>query len=294
MTQTPPKSNSHQESNQPVKDGAPTSAPPEETTFLGYLRDWADALVIAFVVAMFIRMFVVELFKIPSGSMSPTLLGDWVAEGVASDRQGQSHHFLLIMDPSEIVQVFERQNDGYYDYQGKHPRFALTASQQVLLQSKLHREEHRILVNKFAYWFKQPERGDIVIFRVPFKSEPYMYSRNGVDIPGRPYNRNESVYVKRAVAFAGEEVAIKPDQHIYINGNKVTDPVVMSRLQYIIPGDSSEYDIKVPKEHLVVLGDNSDNSLDSRYWGPLPENNLRGKAVLRYWPFKDKWFLSPK
>lgn len=265
----------------------------DDTTFLGYLREWADALVIAFVVAMFIRMFVVELFKIPSGSMSPTLLGDWVAEGNATDRVGDSHQYLLIIDPMETVQVFEMGDDGYYNYEGKHSRYALTASQQVLLNTDVHREEHRILVNKFAYWFKQPDRGDIVIFRVPFKSEPYVYARNGVQIPGPIYNRNESVYVKRAVAFGGEEVEIRPDQRLYIDGQTVEDPEIIAKLQYIIPDVSPEYDITVPQEHLVVLGDNSGNSLDSRYWGPLPENNLRGKAVMRYWPFKDKWFLNP-
>lgn len=260
---------------------------------MAYMREWADALVIAFVVAMFIRMFVVELFKIPSGSMSPTLLGDWVAKGTAADREGNSHEYLLIVDPMEYVQIFQQQADGHYQYQGKHPRFALTASQQVLLTTDVHREEHRILVNKFAYWFKQPDRGDIVIFRVPFKSEPYVYSRNGIDIPGHPYNRDESVYVKRAVAFGGEQVSIGPDQHLYVNGKPVTDPEIISKLQYLSPAGSPPYDITVPKEHLVVLGDNSDNSLDSRYWGPLPENNLRGKAVLRYWPLNLLRFLSP-
>lgn len=128
---------------------------------------------------------------------------------------------------------------------------------------------------------------------MPFKSEPYVYSRNGIDIPGHPYNRDESVYVKRAVAFGGEQVSIGPDQHLYVNGKPVTDPEIISKLQYLSPAGSPPYDITVPKEHLVVLGDNSDNSLDSRYWGPLPENNLRGKAVLRYWPLNLLRFLSP-
>lgn len=293
MTQTPDDSHS-QTQPEPVRKDQPAQPEVDETTFLGYLREWADALVIAFVVAMFIRMFVVELFKIPSGSMSPTLLGDWVAEGVATDREGNSHDYLLIIDPMENVQIFEKQPDGYYDYQGKQPRFALTASQQVLLGADVHREEHRILVNKFAYWFKQPDRGDVVIFRVPFKSKPYLYSRNGIDIPGHPYNRNESVYVKRAVAFGGERIAIGEDRHLYINGEQVTEPEILSKLQYLSPGGGASYDITVPEEHLVVLGDNSDNSLDSRYWGPLPENLLRGKAVVRYWPVKDKWFLTPR
>lgn len=267
----------------------------KETSFLGYLREWADALVIAFVVAMFIRMFVVELFKIPSGSMSPTLLGDFVAEGIATDRRGDSHQYLLISDPTgEVIQVFEKQPDGYFNYQGKQSRMALTSSQQILLQTKIKREEHRILVNKFAYWFSQPGRGDVVIFRVPFPLDPNLYERDGLIIADVSYQRDQSVYVKRAVAFGGERVTIGNDHRLRINGEPVTDPEILSKLQYISPDGNANYDIIVPDDHVVVLGDNSDNSLDSRYWGPLPERNLRGKAILRYWPFKDQWFLSPK
>lgn len=134
----------------------------------------------------------------------------------------------------------------------------------------------------------------MVIFRVPFKSEPYFYSRNGVDIPGHQYNRNEAVYVKRAVGFEGERVTIGDDRRLYIDGEAVREPEILTKLQFLNPGGLPDYDIVVPDEHLVVLGDNSDNSLDSRYWGPLPENLLRGKAVVRYWPFKNGWFLTPR
>lgn len=267
----------------------------KETTFLGYLREWGDALVIAFVVAMFIRTFVVELFKIPSGSMSPTLLGDFVAEGTATDADGEAHQYLLISDmPRQTVQVFAKKPDGYFDYEGRHPVFTLTQSQQALLGSRLHREEHRILVNKFAYWFKQPDRGDVVIFRVPFQEESVAYERNGAVIPGPVYDRNQNVYVKRAVAFEGERVKIGDDGHLYVNGEQVTKPEILSKIQYINPDVAPPFDVKIPDDHLLVLGDNSDNSLDGRYWGPLPTENLRGKAILTYWPLSKKKFLSPE
>lgn len=285
------------EDNQvPAKAPERKSAPPErETTFLGYMREWADALVIAFIVAMFIRTFVVELFKIPTGSMSPTLLGDFVAEGRATDRSGDEHQYLLISDHTgQRVQVFQMQEDGHYDYLGKESRINLTRSQQTMLASNIHREEHRILVNKFAYWFKEPERGDIVIFRVPFKTDPVPYERNGVTIPGPQYERDQAVYVKRAVALGGESLRIGDDGHLYVNGEMVTEPEILTKFQYIVPDVSLEYDVDVPEDHVIALGDNSDNSLDSRFWGPLPETHLRGKAVIRYWPRKDKWFLNPK
>jgi signal peptidase I len=286
-----PVSDGTSREDSPKKSVAIKDPPPVETTFLGYLREWGDALVIAFVVAMFIRTFVVELFKIPSGSMSPTLLGDFVAEGTATDREGDPHQYLLISDPSgENFQVFLKKSDGYFDYQGWQPRFALTQSQQVLL-SKLTREEHRILVNKFAYWFKKPERGDIVIFRVPFQMEPVSYERNGTLMEPVKYNRDQSVYVKRAVGFEGERLQIREDGHLAVNGEMVTKPEVLTKTHYL--NKSVPYDVTIPKDHLVVFGDNSDNSLDSRYWGPLPEQNLRGKAILTYWPFKNKRFLTP-
>jgi len=276
-----------------VPQSAGKEESPRETTFLGYIREWGDALVIAFVVAMFIRTYVVELFKIPTGSMSPTLLGDWVAEGVATDHEGQSHQYLLIMDRTgQVIQEFTKGDDGYYDYHGKKSRFSLTSSQQVLLSSKLVREEHRILVNKFAYWFKKPERGDVVIFRVPFSLNPEIDPNTGLMSP--QYERNQSVYVKRAVAFGGENLRIGEDGHLYINDKPVTDPEIMYNLQYRTPEGLPQYDLTIPKDHLVVFGDNSDNSLDSRYWGPLPTQNLRGKALFTYYPFKNMKFLSPK
>lgn len=264
-----------------------------ETTFLGYLREWSDALVIAFVVAMFIRMFVVELFKIPSGSMSPTLLGDWVAEGVATDLDGESHQYLLILDRNGNTQIFEKQSDGHYIYEGRQPAFALTASQKVLLDTKLKREEHRILVNKFAYWFKSPDRGDIAIFRVPFKLEPEPFEQNGVLQPGTQYDRNQNVYVKRVAALEGEQLSIGDDGHLYIDGEMVTAPEILTKLQYQSPPDGPDFEIDVPEDSVIMLGDNSGNSLDSRFWGPLPEEYLRGKALFTYYPFKKMKLLSP-
>jgi signal peptidase I len=261
---------------------------------LGYLREWLDALVIAFVLAMFIRTFVVELFKIPSGSMSPTLLGDWIAEGAAYDEDGNSGHFLLIKDRTlPRVQVFRKQPNGDWHYEGKQWLANLSRSQQTMLNNELHLEEHRIFVNKFAYWFQPPKRGDIIVFRVPFKLHATQgYSRNGVDIPPYEYKRSQSTYVKRCVGLPGERIEVRSDQHVYINGERLTGPKAIDRTQYTTSEVSNSYDIEIPGDSVVAMGDNSDNSADSRYWGPLPLNNLRGKAFLRYWPLKKMRFLN--
>lgn len=261
---------------------------------LAYMREWLDALVIAFVLAMFIRTFVVELFKIPSGSMSPTLLGDFVAEGKAYDDKSESAIFLLIQDRRQAtVQLFRKLPNGDWHYDGRKPMYQLTASQNLLLQDQLHLEEHRIFVNKFAYWFEPPKRGDIIVFRVPFTlNSTEGYERNGAQFSPYHYTRSQSTYVKRCVGLPGERIEIRSDQHVYINGEQVTNPKAISRIQYTTTELTKEYDITVPEGHVVALGDNSDNSADSRYWGPLPVENLRGKAFLRYWPLKKMRFLN--
>lgn len=268
-----------------------------ETTVLGHLREWMDALVIAFVLAMFIRTFVVELFKIPSGSMSPTLLGDYIAEGPAFDRQGQNSIFLFIADRGlpQVVQVFRKNDKGHWRYEGRKHLNELTSSQQQMFMREGHAEEHRILVNKFAYWFELPDRGDIAVFRVPFKKNPDpatdSYERNGAIFPPDPFIRSQAVYVKRVVGLPGETVELQGES-LVVDGEKVTEPPILERIQYNPTGATPQYGVVVPPEHVLMFGDNSDNSKDSRYWGPLPVENLRGRAILRYWPLGKFAFLN--
>jgi signal peptidase I len=275
-----------------AKSALAEAAEREHKGVLLNLREWIDALVIAFVLAMFIRTFVVELFKIPSGSMSPTLLGDLVAEGAAVNSDGDSFWYLLIKDRhSDNVQVFRRENAGHYTYEGRRWYGGLTTSQRDLISNYLHVEEHRIFVNKFAYWFKPPDRGDIVVFRVPFELEGSFYSRNGHDFRVDAYNRDRAVYVKRAIGLSDELVEIGNDRRLYVNEQIVEDPQIFQVLRYTIP-ETREYSVVVPERSVLLFGDNADASSDSRYWGPVPYENLRGKAFFRYWPIRKLRFLN--
>jgi signal peptidase I len=176
-------------------------------------RENVEAILIAVIIALFIRTFVVQAFKIPSGSMKPTL------------------------------QV------------GDH-----------------------ILVNKFIYGvkipylstvvlpFKDPQRGDIVVFKFP------------VD-PRKDF-------IKRVIALPGDVVEIR-DKTIFINARRVNHDFGVFSDPRTIAGNLKPRDnlgpITVPKDALFVMGDNRDESFDSRFWGFVPIRDVSGKAFIIYW-----------
>lgn len=122
----------------------------------------------------------------------------------------------------------------------------------------------RILVNRLAYRFWAPARGDIVVFAYP-----------------RDTSRT---FIKRIVAIEGETVELK-DNQVYVNNELVKEP-------YLKPGDYPPFDPEtVPTDNVFVLGDNRRESGDSREWGVLPKNYLIGKAWLIYNPIQRIKFL---
>lgn len=131
----------------------------------------------------------------------------------------------------------------------------------------------RILVNRFTYFFKEPERGDIVVFKT-----------RGIE--GLEQNLD---YIKRLVGLPGETLYIKDDR-LYINHEPLTDHPFFSDKRYsfndhIMDWGSPEEPVVIPQDVYFVLGDNTDNSRDSRFFGFVPKNNVKGRAILIWWPF---------
>ena len=121
----------------------------------------------------------------------------------------------------------------------------------------------RVLVCKGAYWFGDPHRGDVIVFRKP----------------GEP----ERVLIKRIIGMPGDRLEIKGGQ-VYIGDELLEEP-------YVIEPTSSDYSsIEIPTGHYFVMGDNRDYSSDSRSWGTMPRENIIGKAWLCYWPLS-AWHL---
>lgn len=127
-----------------------------------------------------------------------------------------------------------------------------------------------LLVDKLSYRFSSPDRGDVIIF----------------DPPGT----SNQPYIKRIIGLPGEYIEIR-NGRIYISNDKgVFEYVENTDLPDIPPSDNGSWEI--PEGSYFVLGDNRDNSSDSRVFGPVPEGNIIGRVWIRYWP-PSEWGLSP-
>lgn len=126
------------------------------------------------------------------------------------------------------------------------------------MQETLHDGE-RLLINKFIYWFRRPETGDVVVFRFP-------------EDPRRDF-------IKRVIAHEGQTVEIRAGQ-VYVDGVPLEEPYVDRRWHADFPKTT------IAPGRIFVLGDNRDNSRDSRYpdVGQVPLKNVKGMAFLRFWP----------
>ena len=125
-------------------------------------------------------------------------------------------------------------------------------------------EEQRLIINKLAYFFKNPERGDIVIFH--------------------PLNAQQTDYIKRIIAIPGDTVEIK-NGAVYVNGIRLNEPYIKDPPYY------SFSPREVPANNYFVLGDNRNNSNDSHNGWTIPRRNVIGKAWLRIWPLTSAGFL---
>lgn len=143
----------------------------------------------------------------------------------------------------------------------------------------------RVLGLRFSYWFKDPQRGDIVVFKYPVDEA----------------RGKNTKFIKRIIGLPGETVEIK-DGAVYINGEKLEEDYINGT--WVVANDG--YTFEVPEDHYLMLGDNRNNSSDARYWpeialrehvvdnveDALPlsyvaRNKILGKAYFCYWPFSE-------
>jgi signal peptidase I len=181
-------------------------------------REYLESFLIAVILALFVRTWVFQAFKIPSGSMEPNLLiGDH-----------------LIVNKMEFAPT-------------------ATALERALMP-------HRAI-----------RRGDVIVFKYP--EDP------------------ERDFIKRVIGLPGETLEVR-DKRVIIDGKPIDEPYV----HYLQPAagasEITSFDVRdrygpvtIPAGHYFVMGDNRDNSQDSRYWGFLPRSYIKGKALIIYWSY---------
>ena len=162
--------------------------------------------------------------------------------------------------------------------------------------------QDRLLVEKLTYRTRSPKRGEIVVFNSPYAFDPALRSPQKpsplvcalVNLPllglipcfGDPAC---DAYIKRVIGVAGDQVVVDPKGTVRINGELVQEPYVNQLCPLNAQGMSPcrTLNVTVPEDSVLVLGDNRRNSWDSRFWpgSPfLPEQEILGRAVVRFWP----------
>jgi signal peptidase I len=192
-------------------------------------REYTEAILIALLLALLIRTFIIQAFKIPSGSMENTLL---IGDHILVSKFSYGTHI-----PNEI------------------PFLDIKLFDDIVLFSKV------------------PQRGDIIVFKFP-KDE-----------------RRD--FIKRVIGLPGDFLRVRR-QKIYINKKLFED----THARHTDPASNDSFvprddfgPVLVPEGYVFVMGDNRENSQDSRYWGFLNIKKIRGKALMIYWSWDriDNW-----
>ena len=168
--------------------------------------------------------------------------------------------------------------------------------------------QDRLLVEKLSLRNRSPMRGEIVVFNGPGKWHPIRSIDQKHDflhclptnIPllsqflERGSYQACDAYIKRVIATAGDRVDVSPSGRVRINGEEITEPYVKNycATDSLGNGFCAPFSGVVPSGHVFVLGDNRSSSLDSRYWGFLPEAEIIGRAFWRWWPLSTSGALA--
>lgn len=156
------------------------------------------------------------------------------------------------------------------------PRWIPSASMRPTLM-----EGDRIFIEKITGFFQPPQRGDIIVFYPPsetLKQDPWSkFTR----LTG--FFNNDIAYIKRVIGTPGDLYEFKGEDGVYINHKKINEPYINP--EPMMGCRPNMYcDLKIPAGYYFMMGDNRNNSNDSRYWGLLPKNRIIGKACFRFWP----------
>jgi signal peptidase I len=322
-------------------------------------RENIEVLLVALAVAMAIRTFFVQPFKIPTGSMQPTLFGvtsqnflgdknfqmpagwervkEWFAGISYVDVVAQADGAIDSISPMTKFLIFNIKQTLWIGgvahtmwfppdygeapagvdplvYRARLERDRIYHKGDQVLKLKVSAGDH-LFVDRLTYNFRKPVRGDVIVFETAGIPEDM---RERYRIPA------DEFYIKRLVGLPGEKVQIGNDRHLRINGQRLDastphfenvygfDPNQAPRDSQFsghvngtvaqefnlnslggvpfFPDEETVFD--VPTNSCLPMGDNTCNSLDSRFWGAIPEDYVIGKSFFVYWPITKRFGLN--
>jgi signal peptidase I len=287
-------------------------------------RENFEILVVALAVAMGFRTYFIQPFKIPTGSMQPTLYGITVKpqeQKTWSDRFplniaklalfGQRYVEVKAKASGEVGLYSEKPGasigldvGGYLHNIERgmmlHCRLGEFIEKGEVLASGVKTIGDHIFVNKVRYNFSRPNRGEIIVF-----------DTSNIKYEGI---RPDSFYIKRLAGMPGDRISIQPP-YLLADGQQVTNPpafewLIKDKPRFIDPGNyryapgyslanprakiltdlnRAGAELPVGEDEFLPLGDNTEHSLDGRYFGPVDEQELVGPAFAVYWPLSPRW-----
>jgi signal peptidase I len=333
----------------------------------GY-RENVEVFLVALAVAMGIRTFFLQPFKIPTGSMQPTLFGvtstpdvyghrgepeqidpaqlerpkgwaavtDWFKGTSYIDIKAKVDGELEISPPKKIAifSIYHNIKIGGVshslwfppDYGGQslEQRAGIRNGQyfkqgEQVVKMKIVNGDH-LFVDRLTYNFRPPERGEIVVFETKGIPEDYrrMYATQRPDGGIEPIPA-DIFYIKRLVGIGPEKIEVGADRHLRINGKRLEASTPHFEKVYGFdpnkPPQDSHYSghvgdtfqlggkeiragmapffqggaVDIPAGYCMMMGDNTMNSLDSRYWGYIPASSVIGKSFFVYWPLSERF-----
>lgn len=285
-----------------------------------------EAIVVAVALAIGFQAYFLKPFKIPTGSMQPTLYGmtghpsvdllpSALNRAVDFVRLGRSHLDLKAEVREEVLGLHEKTSLNFFTFtevittEGRHKIFAprdVLARDFGIRPGRIYNAGETIVhgyvqagdqvfVDRMTYQFMNPERADVFVFkttgirRIEMNLDPAMGSQ---------------FYIKRLAGLPGDTLRIDPPR-LFIDGRIATakpfERVMSCKNGYRGYSNGSDAGppfpylgspsetFTVPARAFFALGDNSFNSSDSRYWGIVPERNVIGRGFFVYWPFSDRW-----
>lgn len=309
--------------------------PPKDTAW----RENVEVFLVAIVIAAGVRAYLLQPFKIPTGSMQPTLYGivgertqepppnpisrafqfvwlgrsyfDTVAKSdvvVRPDPHPDPRYpnaaelrevtYLNFFTFTDIV--CQRLSDSSIEtYRVFAPRssveqvFGIRAGRTFKAGEPIIRgyvdTGDQVFVDKMSYNFMPPTRGDVFVFKT--------IGISGIPIPPGVDSQH---YIKRLAGVPGDTLRIK-QPNLYIDG-QIARAWVFQRVMSLKDGyqgygnmgtflGTPEDELTLPPKSYFALGDNSFHSLDSRFWGVVPQDNIAGRGLFVYWPFSKRWGL---